>query len=445
MSLINKVLRDLEAQRAATEDTRAQQSPLVDAGLHPVRRLRPLLSRTQLVRIGLLLVISAATAAFAWLQWGHIIFRSDKSARVAPAPVVVSPPPEAKPSAAPAPIAKPQHTDVLTAVPRDAKPAMVQAKPVEPPAAKPSPVPVVSVAPAKAPAAAAPAQDVVVRKPSAESTRPEMEAVKTAEPIVTTKAQPGGLSPAPLASVPSAKAAPPAARKPEAAPAKEEEPDAVAEEPEETPAPKTPAGKKVLEKKLKPLTPEERAESEYRLAAGALQQKRTGEAESRLRTALQAQPSHAKARELLAGLALQGGRWREAQSLLEQGVALNPNHYPFAQLLARSYVDHGQEKKALELLEKSRAAADGDPEYLAFLATLYQRAGRQDDAARNFSEALKSRPQEGRWWLGFAISLEAIEKWKESAEAYQRAAASGSLDKQLLQYSQQRLAIVKNK
>ncbi len=445
MSLINKVLRDLEAHREASENTRIQQSPLVDAGLHPVRRVHPRLSRTQLVRIGLLLALPVV-AALAWLQWGSAFFGSGKPSPVAPAPApipqktaVVPPPQEIKPAAVPAPVAKPQHRDVLVAVPTDAKPQHTDVPSTVPRDAK-------LPEPAKTPAAAAPVQDVVVRKPLSESTKADVTTLKATEGTVTAKAQPGHPSPAPLASIPSAKVEPPVIRKPEAAPAESaEQPDKVAEEPEEAPAPKAPAVKAVLEKKLKPLTPEERAESEYRLAATALQQRRTGEAESRLRAALAAQPSHVKARELLAGLALQGGRWREAQSLLEQGVTLNPNHYPFAQLLARSYVDHGQEQKALELLEKSRAAAGTDPEYLAFLATLYQRAGRQDDAARNFSEALKQRPREGRWWLGLAISLEAVEKWKESAEAYERATASGSLDKQLLRYSQQRLAVVKNK
>ncbi len=418
MSLINKVLRDLEAHREATEEIRAQQSPLADAGLRPVRPVHSRLSRTQLVRLGLLLVLSIGLA-LAWFQWGSAFFGTRKPTPVVSAPLpqkpAVVPSQDIKPAAPPAPVAKSPESPA-------AKPPEAHIKPTETPspASEPS---------KKTPPVAALTQDVVVRKSSTETTKAELETVKAVEPAVIAKAEP------------------PIARKPETTPTEPAEKPGKADEEavEEISVPEAPAVKTVLEKKLKPLAPEERAESEYRLAASALQQRRTGEAESRLRTALAALPSHVKARELLAGLALQGGRWREAQSLLEQGVALHPNHYPFAQLLARSYVDHGQEKKALALLEKSRAAANGDPEYLAFLATLYQRAGRQDDAARNFSEALKQRPQEGRWWLGLAISLEAVEKWKESAAAYQRAAASGSLDKQLLQYSQQRLAVVKNK
>ncbi len=414
MSLINKVLRDLERQHS--EDTRARHSPLVEAGLRPVRATRRgLPSRPQLIRLGLVLALAAA-AVFAWMQWGGVLRKGIKT------PVAQVPPPQktaaapAAPESKPVPAAPPKAEVVTPVTPAPApKTETAKVEPLKPPGPPIKP----------APAATAPLPsvvDVIVRKPRPDAVKPDAPSIpivpKAPETTVTAKAVPS--LPAPDTS------------EPEAAPAG---PD---EEPSSTP-------KAVLEKKIRPLTPEQRAESEYRLAASALQNKRGGEAESRLRTALAAQPTHIKARELLAGLLLQGGRWRDAQAQLEQGVALHPMHYPFAQLLARVHVDHGQEKKALELLEKARAAASGDADYLAFLATLQQRAGRQNDAARNFSEALTLRPREGRWWLGLAISLEATERWKESAEAYQRAAASGNLDRKLLQYSQQRLAVVKNK
>jgi MSHA biogenesis protein MshN len=398
VSLINKVLHDLEAQRELT-DAQAERSALAHEELRPVA---PRPSRRWWLRLALLPALVAA-GAFAWWQWG-----------AKPPPAATAP--AATPPAAPAVAAKPA------------------AEPPENGATPPRPAePLPSATIAETPEPVAPPRDVVVRKPQTESFKPA---------IVIPPAPP----PAPAETA--------AAQAKETAPAAAPDADELEEEPVAKPKVRAaakpaeaakPAGRPVLDKKVKPLTPEERAESEYRLAAMAVQQRRAGEAESRLRAALNAQPAHVKARELLAGLMLQGGRWREAQSLLEQGVALHPEHYPFAQLLARAYVDRGQEEKALALLEKSRAAAGGDPEYLAFLATLYQRAGRQDDAARNFSEALKQRPQEGRWWLGLAISLEAAEKWKESAEAYQRAAASGNLDKQLLLYARQRLAVVKGK
>lgn len=451
MSLINKVLRDLEAQRDADGGPRPLASPLTHDNLRAVKPVVPRLSRQLLLRIGLALAV-VASGAFAWSQWGAKLLETGKTppASVTAPPAPGAPVVETKIASATVPGVAPSPPSLASKV---EPPPVPEIKPA--PAAKVAPLPApVPVKPAAEPAKTAPSvtappavsartdKDTVVRKPKAEPA-----------PAAPAKVEKQALAPAPAKdAVPEENPVALEADEPAAKPRETAKPAPVADKP---------AGKTVMEKKVKPLSPEDKAEREYRLAATSLQAKRVGEGESHLRAALAAQPAHVKARELLAGLALQSGRWRETQALLEQGLNLTPGHYPYAQLLARVYVDHGSEKKALELLEKSRAAALADAddsrdgggqaasgtaaEYFAFLATLYQRAGRHDEAVKSFSEAVKLRPQEGRWWLGAAISLEAAEQWKAAGEAYQRAAASGSLDKQLLQYSQQRLAIVKNK
>ena len=140
---------------------------------------------------------------------------------------------------------------------------------------------------------------------------------------------------------------------------------------------------------------------------------------------------------------LQQGHWREAQELLEQGLDAVPAHYPFAQLLARVYVEHGADTKALAVMEGHRSAAADNPDYVAFLATLYQRAGKHAEAVKTYNEAVSLNPQEGRWWLGMGISLEAVQDRKDAGAAYQRAIDSGTLDDNLLKYARQRLAVVK--
>lgn len=200
-----------------------------------------------------------------------------------------------------------------------------------------------------------------------------------------------------------------------------------------------------MEKTVKPLSPEEEAEGNYQQAATQLQQGRRGDAENSLRAALAANPAHAPARELLAGLALQNGRTTEAQQLLEEGLQKNPKHYSSAQLLARLYVDQGAEQKALALMESAREAGAADPAFLAFLGALYQRAGRHADAVAAYTKAVNQRPDEGHWWLGLGISLEAEKNFSAASDAYTRAQQSGALDQNLQRYVEQRLAIVKNK
>ncbi|MBI3778350.1 MAG: tetratricopeptide repeat protein [Gammaproteobacteria bacterium] len=207
----------------------------------------------------------------------------------------------------------------------------------------------------------------------------------------------------------------------------------------------TSADNGVMDKKLKPLSPEERAESEYRQAASLLQKGRAAEAEKRLRAALNISPEHAASRELLAGLALQNGRWHEAQQILEQGIEKVPAHYPFALLLARIQIEHGTDQKALAVMEGSQRAGAGSADYMAFLGELYRRVGNHAEAIKAYTEAIKLNPQEGRSWVGMGISLESAQDWKAAGEAYQRAIETGSLDDGLLNYARQRLTAVKNK
>jgi Tfp pilus assembly protein PilF/LysM repeat protein len=200
-----------------------------------------------------------------------------------------------------------------------------------------------------------------------------------------------------------------------------------------------------MDKKVKPLSADDQAESEYRLAVNLLQKGRPDDAEKHFRAALNISPEHAKARELLAGLMLQNGHWREAEQNLEQGIDKVPAYYPFAQLLARIYVEHGSDQKALATMEGSREAGSGNADFMAFLALLYQRTGNQPEAIKAYTEALKLDPQEGRSWLGLGISFEAAQDWSAAGAAYQRAIESGVLDDRLLQYARQRQVAVKNK
>jgi MSHA biogenesis protein MshN len=194
-----------------------------------------------------------------------------------------------------------------------------------------------------------------------------------------------------------------------------------------------------MEKKAIPLTAEQTAENFYRAAMARMQQRQMAEAEQGLRAALGSSAKHIAAREALVGMLLERGRVAEAGPLLEQGIASVPQHTVFVRLLARIHVDQGQEGRALVLLEQKRTLAGKDADYLALLATLYQRAARHAEAASAFQEALNLRPQEGRWWVGAGISLEAQKNWPQARVAYERA-RSGNIDPRLQLYAEQRLA-----
>lgn len=251
------------------------------------------------------------------------------------------------------------------------------------------------------------------------------------------------VAPQPVATTPAVKAQP---VEPEAVEPKVTEPKPAA------PKPKPRAAKRALasedqtsfEKTARPWTAQEQAENRYRKAMGYLKQKQRNEAEAELQAALSADPRHTPTRELLVGLLLENGRSDAAQRLLEQGLSAVPSHTVFAQLLARLYVEQGADAQAVTLLEKYRSSSERNPEFMALLATLYHRAGRHADSAAAYRQALSARPQEGKWWAGLGISLEAEKQWRPAYEAYTRAQAAG-LPPAVDRYVEQRLAALKGR
>ena len=486
MSLINKMLQDLEARQNAQTGTANTKSVYED--LKPVKTASTRAPARRMRTIAAVIVIIGA-GAYAWTQWGERLLSGGTSAPAKHSTTATRP---VSPRTVPASVPAPQPVNAVA-------PA-AQATPVQPMAMAPA-----AARPGESPAATKQesnsnkvlAAGEMAQQRQAPTPPAEKPAAPTGDKIVVAKA-PGywtvargdtlyristrtGIAitdlsawnhlgrghlihvgqrlrlTAPAASEAMASAASSApeeqpATKTTGSGAKVE--SASASEPQNTKKPATsPAaavreehdadGTGMVDKKLHPLTPPERAESEYRQAANLLQKGRTADAEQHLRSAIEANADHTNARELLAGLLLQQGHWHEAQQLLEQGVAKAPTYYPFALLLARIDVDHGSQSKALAVMESSRQAGAGNADFMAFLAALYEREGKYAEAINAYTDAIKLNPQEGRSWLGMGISLEAKQDWNAARAAYQRAIETGTLDDKLQNYARQRLAALK--
>jgi len=60
-------------------------------------------------------------------------------------------------------------------------------------------------------------------------------------------------------------------------------------------------------------------------------------------------------------------------------------------------------------------------------------------AVEQFRAALKARPGTGVWWLGLAISLQALNRGPEAQAAYRRAKTTNNLNAELAAFADQRL------
>ncbi|TMG74278.1 MAG: tetratricopeptide repeat protein [Betaproteobacteria bacterium] len=183
----------------------------------------------------------------------------------------------------------------------------------------------------------------------------------------------------------------------------------------------------------------DRAENEFRRAVNLVNQGRVAEGMDGFRGALKIDPKHEAARQTLVALLLESKRVDEAARVLRDGLAFNAGNTGFAMLLARIMVERKDVPAALSLLEKHAAPPDRNPDFHAFAAALYQRLERHQQAIDQYQAALRLAPSGGVWWLGLGISYQAVDRPSDALEAFTRAKAAGNLAPELLSFVDQRL------
>jgi MSHA biogenesis protein MshN len=184
-------------------------------------------------------------------------------------------------------------------------------------------------------------------------------------------------------------------------------------------------------------TAAQQAENAYRRALGALEDGRVTEAIATLQAGLRANPKHEAARQTLVSLLIEAKRPEEAMRQLQAALTLDPRQPALAMLLARLQLERGG--AALATLHRSLPYAAGNAEYHAFMAGVLQREGRQREAAEHYGRALTTAPQNGVWWMGLGMSLQAEKRDAEAVDAFERARASGALTSELQAFVERRL------
>jgi len=388
MSLINKMLQDLDKRHAAD-----------GGGKTVTQQLRPVAVRKGWRRIawevGAGLIIGAG-----WSVW--VLYQ------VSPRTVV---------------------TDL--AFQSQAKKPRLAAAP-QAPAAPMAPVPVQAAAPQPPAAATMPAPEIAAAAPQTKGSAPvDVDMFKLATEIATPFDEKR------LAAKPGVKPRLAAGAAPAPKTVKKEKsvPGTVALG---APAPAVPVPASI-DKRIHLSAPAERAEIEFQKATRLLNQGRVAEAIDGYKSSLQQDAGHAAARQALVGLLLENRRIDEAQQFLQEGLSLNPDRSAYAMLLARIQVERGDLQGAHDLLSKHAGSAAGDADYHAFDAALLQRLERHKEAVASYQEALKLAPRAGLWWMGMGISLQADNRGAEALDAYRRAKSAGSLSPALLAFVDQRM------
>ncbi len=378
MSVINKVLQDLDQRQAVS-------------GGPPPATVRTVAARSEGHEWFWRTVAFLVLVALGWVAW--------VAYQIQPRPLATELAQEA---------AAKRATPAIAQAPAVVQPPVVAPPPVvQPPA--PAVEPQAVVQPPVSPAAQKPAAE-----PSATAKPAPAEPLRFAYSIET----PIGAS--------AAKAEPKPETKREPKPRVEAKRSPVVEKPR-------------FERRDVALMPGEKAENEFRRGVDLLKRGRATEAETAFRSALSADSSHRGARQALVALKIERGDLEDASRLLREALLADPNQPDFAVALARIHVERGRLLDAIAVLDNAAVTADGYGELHALRGTVLQRLGRHAQAADAYRAALRGQAATPQTWLGLGISLEALDKRPEAAQAFRNALAAGPVSSEVRTFAEQRI------
>lgn len=201
----------------------------------------------------------------------------------------------------------------------------------------------------------------------------------------------------------------------------------------------SPEAPMTFDKHVRELTSQQRAENDYRKATGFAQQGRVSEAIVLLEQVLQTDAQNTGARQTLIALLLNSKRQDDAARRAQDGLNLDSKQTGFAMILARLQLEKGEQQLAIATLQRTLPYALDRPDYQAFLAALLQREGRHKEAVEQYLSAVRKAPQNGLWWMGLGISMQAENHMPEAREAFTRARETSTLSPELQAFVEQKL------
>jgi Flp pilus assembly protein TadD len=179
------------------------------------------------------------------------------------------------------------------------------------------------------------------------------------------------------------------------------------------------------------------AEQSRRMYMDAQEAYRVGRfmrANALLKALLNKNADHKAARTLLANKLIAQGQLVRAEELLKEGLSTQGGNSDWTNLYARLLVSKGEIDTAIAVLTSVAPEIHKEPDYYAFLAALYQKRERHADAVHTYRQVLQARPDNSVWWMGLAISLEALQQNSEALFAYNKALQGNSMSQDLRKY-----------
>lgn len=162
----------------------------------------------------------------------------------------------------------------------------------------------------------------------------------------------------------------------------------------------------------------------------------------RLNAAVENEPRHRVARTRLALRLSEQQQTDLAIKVLQEGLAIIPDMPDWALVLAQIHMRDGRLAAAEKVLSGAIPPVADNQDYNALYAAVLQKLEKHRKAAEIYRNLLQVNPENGIWWMGLAISLEAISMSNDARFAYRNALAVKSLTPEIQQYIIERIRIL---
>jgi MSHA biogenesis protein MshN len=159
----------------------------------------------------------------------------------------------------------------------------------------------------------------------------------------------------------------------------------------------------------------------------------------------QSHPTDISVKKKLASLLFASGQVEQAQALLQGMLVNSPDDHSVRLMLSRLYVKQGLTTLAIENANGA-VSSPRNPlsvELLSFRANLLQQYGEFDKSLNDYLVLTKRRPLEPKWWLGAAISADSLHQSALAFHAFSQVVkidTQQTLSPNVHHYAQERMA-----
>lgn len=171
----------------------------------------------------------------------------------------------------------------------------------------------------------------------------------------------------------------------------------------------------------------------------ALSHGQTLEAVDLLKKLVAIEPKNTVARKQLASLYFEVNQAQSAINLLNAGLSIEPMQVDFNLMLSRIYKTINQPERALSILVSAQTDDSTSLSFLSARAALAQQASEFQLALTDYQALIRQQPTEARWWLGHGICADKLNQRDNALVSYQQVIQLSQLSREVEQFVSQRI------